>query len=272
VAEAAFDLRDRIVAGLDDHRPTAIEESAAAWRVFFESTGDRDRAAAWLRALGDPRMTFEPIEVDDEDWARRSQADLGPVRVGRIVVTPPWCVEAAGRESGKDIVTIVVVPSTGFGTGHHASTRLCLALLQQIPLGGRSLLDAGTGSGVLALAAARLGANPVTAVDNDADAVCAARENVALNPGPVPVHLLTRDFRELGLQRADVVVANLTGELLRQAAASLVSLANPGAHLIVSGILSEGREDVLAALEAAGAVHVRTLNEDEWVGMLLRVK
>ncbi len=282
-AETAFDLRDRLMAGLDDYQPTAIEESSTAWRIFFESTDARDRAAAWLRTLGDPRITSQPLEVEDEDWARRSQADLGPVRVGRLVVTPPWCREAGGLESEPGAITIVVVPSTGFGTGHHASTRLCLALLQALPVAGRSLLDIGTGSGVLAIAGARLGACPVTAIDNDPDAVQAASENIALNPTDVPIHLRVADFRTLrdpGRRaqapspsppaRADIVVANLTGELLRRTAGDVVSLANPGGDIILSGVLAEEQGRVVSSFESAGAKHARTETEEEWVGLLFK--
>lgn len=266
-AETALDLRDRLVAGLDDFQPTAIEEATTTWRVFFDSPDARDRALGWLRGLDDPRVAVEAIDVEDEDWARRSQADLRPIRVGRIVVAPPWSLEDARREAGVDDMLIVVVPSRGFGTGHHASTRLCLALLQEISVRGRSVLDIGTGSGVLALAAARMGASAVTAVDNDSDAIGAARENIALNGIDVPFRLQRADFRTLRDARADIVVANLTGNLLRRAAADVVGCLNPAGDVIVSGVLAEEQSGVVAAFESAGAKLRATKAEDEWVGL-----
>ncbi len=270
-AEGAFELRDRLIAGLDDYQPTAIEESTAIWRVFFDCPASRDHALAWLRGLADPRITGEALEVDDEDWARRSQSDLTPVRAGCIVATPPWCAEEAREAAGNGDIVVVVAPSTGFGTGHHASTRLCLALLQEIDLLGRTVLDIGTGSGILAIAASRLGAHCVLAIDNDVDAIEAARENVALNGVRAGVRLEARDFRASAAGRADVVVANLTGESLRRSARDIVARASAGGTVIVSGVLAEEQARVVAVFRRAGAQLVATRAEDEWVGLRFEV-
>jgi ribosomal protein L11 methyltransferase len=266
-ADSACDLRDRLVAGLDDFQPTAIEEAARTWRVFFDSPEAREQALAWMRSLGDPGVTADPLDVEDEDWARRSQADLQPVRVGRIVVSPPWCADTAREQARPNDILIVVVPSTGFGTGHHASTRLCLAFLQEIAVRGRTVLDVGTGSGLLAIAAARLGASAVTAVDNDRDALDAARENLGLNLVGVPFRLHDADFQTLADTYADIVVANLTGELLRRAAADLLKCARPRADLVLSGVLAEEQSRVVGAFESAGATLRTAKAEDEWVGL-----
>src|SRR5829696_6776896 len=159
-------------AALTDYHITAINEGDEVWRVFFHDAEERDRAARELPAAFEG-LALETIDVPDEDWAARSQADVRAVHVGRVIVAPPWDAP----------ITIVIQPSMGFGTGHHATTRLCLAALQRLPLGGRTVLDVGTGSAVLAIAAGRLGAADVTAIDDDADAIHAAWENLAVNPG-----------------------------------------------------------------------------------------
>ncbi len=266
-AERAFDLRDRILAGLDDFQPTAIEESTTAWRVFFSAARSREGALGWLRGLHDVRVTVEALDVEDEDWARRSQADLRPVRVGRIVVTPPWSAAEARRDAALDTLLIVVAPSTGFGTGHHASTRLCLALLQEIPVRGRTVLDVGTGSGVLAIAAARLDAQSVVAVDNDPDAIEAAKETLALNPADVPVVVECGDFRAMPHRRAAIILANLTGELLRRSAGEIANRVNRPGDIVVSGVLAEEQPAVVGAFQAAGAALRAVKAEDEWVGL-----
>jgi hypothetical protein len=184
-----------LYAALDDFQPLAIQEheSADGWLVFFRDALHRDGAAAALRALEiHPSLTLTSLDVPDEDWARRSQANLRAITVGRITVARPWDVpDAAFRLSDPgsripdpvtDHIVIVIDPSMGFGTGHHQTTRLCLSLLQSIEIAGRRLIDVGTGSGVLAIAAATLGARSVTAMDNDSDALHDARGTSSATP------------------------------------------------------------------------------------------
>jgi ribosomal protein L11 methyltransferase len=171
-------------------------------------------------------------------------------------VAPPWDAP----------ITIVIQPSMGFGTGHHATTRLCLAALQRIAIAGRSVLDAGTGSGVLAIAASRLGAAQVTGLDDDADAIHAAWENLALNPGAT-VTLLIGDLKTTDLVPADVILANLTGALLIAAAPRLKKLAKANANLILSGVQAHEERDVLSAF---GGFSVETREEEDgWLCLTL---
>src|SRR5687768_6214899 len=163
---------DLFQAALTDYDIAAIDETSEdSSRVFFQDERARTRALAEL-ARRFPTLTLHPLDVADEDCVARSQASLRAVQIGRIIVAPPWDVPTA----------LVIQPSMGFGTGHHATARLCLAALQRLALGERSVLDIGTGSGVLAIAASRLGAGDVTGLDDDADAIQAAWENLALNP------------------------------------------------------------------------------------------
>ena len=126
-------------------------------------------------------------------------------------------------------ITIVIEPSRGFGTGHHQSTRLCLVLLQNRNLSGPRVMDVGTGSGVLAIAAAKLGAAFVAAIDNDPDAVENARENIAVNGVEKIVEAHVDDLTTTTVAAADLVTANLTGTLLAQHATTCrASSARPG--------------------------------------------
>lgn len=284
-ATEATALEELVAAALDDLRPTAIQESGNEWRVFFGTTGDRDLAAQALPVAAPGTISVEPIDVPDEDWARRSQQELTPVHVGRVTIAPPWQAGATLAQEGREAVsgaapdaeakgraahpiTIVIQPSMGFGTGHHASTRLCTALLQQLDLGGKTVLDIGTGSGVLALVARALGARFVLAVDDDSDAVEAAQENLDLNGATSGIELRVADFRTLPPHRFDVVTANLTGSLLARGAAIIAQAVAAGGSLIVSGVLREEEPEVMAAFAPAFAP-VQRLSEDEWIGVLL---
>ena len=163
---------------------------------------------------------------------------------------------------------ILIQPSMGFGTGHHATTRLCLAALQTLDLAGASVLDVGTGSGVLAIAARRLGAARALGVDADPDAIQSARQNLTLNP---EVDHIAFELRELGrdhLPTADLVLANLTGAQLCRTARALVDLVSPHGHLIVSGLMTDERDDVRAALAEMDLAWEG--REDEWVGLGLK--
>jgi ribosomal protein L11 methyltransferase len=157
----------------------------------------------------------------------------------------------------------------GFGTGHHATTRLCLSALQDLDLRGRTVLDVGTGSGVLAIAAARLGAGQVLAIDSDPDASASARENLQLNAATNvslgAVSLGTTDIRDLTLKPFDVLLANLTGALLVTVAPRLRGLCK--GHLVISGLTAPEEPDVLSAF--AGCQVLSRTQEDEWVCLTL---
>jgi ribosomal protein L11 methyltransferase len=278
-AAAPVSVEDLVSALLDDFHPSAIEESPDAWRVFFADAGARDGAATALIGLDD-RVRVEAVDVQDEDWAKRSQADLGPVVVGRLIVTPPWTAgktaeradARSAEERGAGLVQVVILPSMGFGSGHHASTRLCLRLLQQVGVTGRAVVDVGTGSGILAIAARRLGAASVVAIDDDSDALESARENLALNAlpeGADGVEILHGDFRSVPAFRADVILANLTAPLLARNVPLLAAARADRGCLIVSGLNTSDEAVVLDAFAPHAALAAR-LAEDDWLGLLLR--
>ncbi len=258
---------DLFEANLTDYEIAAIDErSPDGWRVFFNTAAERDRALAELR-VAFPRLSFGPVDVPDEDWAARSQADLRAVRVGDLIVSPPWDVSDPGVHPTARSRSIVIVPSMGFGTGHHATTRLCLAALQAVEVQGRRVIDVGTGSGVLAIAASLLGGEAVVGIDDDADAVHAARANLALNPG-ASVALVTADFRSRDLAPADIVLANLTGGLLVSASARLHQLTAAGGRLILSGFLTH--EDI-EVIDAYSIMPIeRRIEEAGWLCVTLR--
>jgi ribosomal protein L11 methyltransferase len=256
----------RLMAALDDFRPTAVDDLPDGIRVFFARPHDRDRAVTSAREWGHA-TAVSASDVPDENWAERSQASVRAVRVRNIIVAPPWDSAAAPSEPS---LVIVIQPSMGFGTGHHASTRLCLELLQDEPVPGASVIDVGTGSGVLAIAAWRLGATRVVGIDVDPDAVASARESADLNAAASGIDLRVADFQAGALELGgpcDLVTANLTGAMIERHADGLARLLRPGGTLIASGFQIDEEPAVVAALNAAGLGMTRRCVEDEWVGL-----
>ncbi|MPZ16455.1 MAG: methyltransferase [Luteitalea sp.] len=274
-------LTDPLLFLLDDFEVRAIDEDGPTWTVFFSTSASRDAARAALEdASWRPTLDVELLDVPDDDWARRTQRELTSVRVDDIIVAPPW--EAAGKRGLSPFrrckspkrwlspfsqpVVIIIEPSMGFGTGHHETTRLCLRALQRLPLAQRSVLDVGTGSGVLAIAAAMLGAARVVAIDPDEDAVRAARDNVARNRVGDHVVACQAALGDPSLGQASVVIANLTGALLRREAAKAERLVEAGGTLILSGFTSAE-----APLVADAYSHVRLeaqLEEHDWAALI----
>ena len=264
-------LPDLVALALDDLSPAAIHETGAddrpTWRVFLTDARQIGKAAARLSAaFGELGLDVALASIEDIDWAARSQAHLTRINVGRVTVAPPW--DAAPPGGG---VLVVIQPSTGFGTGHHQTTRLCLDLLQRSGVTGRRMLDLGTGSGVLALAAWRLGAADVEAIDDDEDAIVNARENLCLNGADSQIAVHLADLRTTSIEPADVVTANLTGALLVSEAARIQCLVKPGGCLILGGFLAAESGDVIAAYVPSFQI-VQTTSEDEWRAARFRLQ
>jgi ribosomal protein L11 methyltransferase len=213
--------------------------------------GSADIAGVRVSVRGDP--------VPD-DWADRWRRFHGPVLIGgRVYVRPPW--EQAAVRPG--VVEVVIDPGQAFGTGAHATTRMCLELMLEARRG--SLADLGCGSGVLAIAAAKLGFHPITAVDADRGALEATIANAGLN-GTALDRVERLNLREDPPPPADVVVANLTRPLLLLLAQRLS--ARPGMELIASGLLEEEGDEVAAAYRPLR--ERRRLGSQGWCALSLR--
>ena len=259
---------EAIAVAVDDHQPSALDEPAPNHvRVFFESASDRDRALTAVVSAHGARVRARAIWVSDENWAARSQADLQPIRVGRVIVAPPWCTPPTPDPAD---VVVTIRPALGFGSGHHPSTRLALRGLQQVDLGERHVVDLGTGSGVLAIAAVKLGARRATGIDRDPDAIHSARESVDANGVSTAVELRRQEVAGLEPASASVVVANLTGAALVRLAPIVAALVEPGGPVILSGILAHEEAAVARAYRDQGRMAWRAA-EAEWVGLAFRI-
>ena len=199
--------------------------------------------------------------VEEADWANAWKAFYKPFRVGRrLVVTPPW----EHPELDPDDIPLVIDPGMAFGTGSHPTTQLCLTALEDYVKPGASVADIGTGSGILAIAAAKLGASLVAANDNDPLAVKIARENAAANGVSVEV------TDALPTDQHDVVVANILADVIIGMSAELNALIAPGGTLVASGIIDTREDDVQKALEDVGLAHLETRRQTEWVALVFQ--
>ena len=205
-----------------------------------------------IRALAGDALVDIVSEPVPEGWEKRWHEFLRPVRVGDLVVRPPWVDGTAGD--------LVIDPGVFFGAGTHATTQLCLGLLQELPAGG-ALCDWGAGTGILAIAAARLGWEPVVAVEVDPGAL----ELISLNAAANRVAVTTRwlNLAATPAPTAPTVVANLTRELLLDVAAIVEQ--RPG-RLIASGLLTAEVDEVVAAF---GMREQRRVAQGEWAAAVL---
>lgn len=243
-------------------RGTAIEEQPPILRAWF-SEDERESVEALRTAVAEalPGAVTTLTPVADAAWGDAWREHFRTQRIGEIAIVPSW-ERAAFREPARAIVEID--PGQAFGTGLHPTTRGCLLHLQEMDLVDRTLTDVGTGSGILALAAAMLGARRVYACDVDPVAVRAASENARRNDlsGRVRVERSTPDL--VGVPTAQVVVANLTADIILGLAPALRALVEPGGVLLLAGIVGERESDVVQALATLGLRNPQRRADGEW--------
>ena len=198
-------------------------------------------ASACLRA-GIAVPPYRLLEVAEQDWVRASQDQFAPIRISRRL----WIVPSWHNAPDPGAINISLDPGLAFGTGSHPTTRLCLDWLERAVRGGESVLDYGCGSGILAIAAMKLGAGRAEAVDIDAQALLAARANAIHNRVQVTFH----DAAEAVKQPAQIVVANILAHPLIVLAPLIARLAAPGGRLALAGLLAAQAGEVRAAYAA----------------------
>jgi len=202
--------------------------------------------------------------VRRQDWAESWKRHFEPIEIGRaLLVKPSW----SRRRVKAGQVVVVLDPGLSFGTGQHATTRFCLRELARLRKANAALLDVGTGSGILAIAAAKLGYSPVIALDYDREAVAIARANARRNRVEDLIRFrhedVTRPARGRRMRYA-VVCANLIGNVLLEARERLLDCIEPGGVIIVAGILRGEFEGIRTAYEAVGVRLVAQRSEKEW--------
>lgn len=266
---------ERVLAELIEIVPGGVEEERGRTYVeyaIYGEPGEVPTLPVLEAAAGDGLVEIETTEIP-EDWGDRWRDFHRPIKIdGRLVVCPSWTCLERDRDDGEssERIEVVIDPGQAFGTGSHATTRMCLELLLRLADEGLAyghLADLGTGSGVLAIAAAKLGWESVEGCDHEPAALEATRANAALNDAQVRLRRI--NLREEAPPDAETVVANLTARLLTAVAGYLAAARRPPRRVVASGLLEAEADDVSRAFAAAGLVQQARLGEGEWAALLL---
>lgn len=238
----------------EDFKPEIIEELRQG--LYF---------LGQLRGVSDLRVSH----LQEQDWANAWKEHFQVHRIGdRVVIRPPW----REYEPQDDDVVIVLDPGMAFGTGLHPSTRLSMLGTEEVVKAGDTVLDVGTGSGILAFAAAKLGAEKVDTVDVEVVAVKATADNAELNglSDKIKVELgSVGEGQPFWGEQYDVVLANIISRILIELSEAIVGHTKPGGKMVLAGIIETREQDVIDAFEAAGAKVTNRRFAEDWVSLVL---
>jgi ribosomal protein L11 methyltransferase len=253
-----------------------LEESAGSVKLgaYFDERADTEMIAREVEAelaragLGGSLFGISISGIPEQDWMQKWKEGFEAVEIGnRLLVAPSWKLPCAASE-GRAVIQID--PGMAFGTGTHETTRMCLEAIEKHFDGGR-LLDVGTGTGILAIAACLIApGSSVTAIDIDPQAVAVARENIEINRATGSIEIIEGEPRDYAGGAFDMVVANLTAEVIISIADDLIGcLASSGA-MILSGILTSLAEDVQRAITDRGLVIIERREAGEWTALVAK--
>jgi ribosomal protein L11 methyltransferase len=254
---------------------TAETADTITLTAYFPTPPDADQ---WRQHLTDllPAIGYLATDLIDlqvslvpnEDWLLRWKESYIPFTVGeRLLITPSWRREEVSTTSERLIIEID--PGMAFGTGTHETTQLCLRALERY-WQGTTLLDVGTGTAILAMAAAKLvPSSQITACDNDAEAVTVAAENIAINQLGGQITLLVGTAANLSGNQYDCLVANLTADVIVAILADLLAVVRPQGYLVLSGILATQQEWVTTALSQCAETSLEIAQAGEWIAIVV---
>ncbi len=253
-----------------EHYPEVAQSDMIAITAYFPDTFDISAVKAELKErladftsfgleIGD--LTLESQELAEEDWADNWKKYYEPARITHdLTIVPSWTdYEATASEK-----VIKLDPGMAFGTGTHPTTKMSLFALEQVLRGGETVIDVGTGSGVLSIASSLLGAKDIFAYDLDDVAVRVAQENIELNPNMDNIQAAAGDLLKGVTQEADVIVANILADILVHLTADAYRLVKDEGYLIMSGIISEKWDMVRESAESAGFFLETHMVQGEW--------
>ena len=252
-------VRERVLEMLIDGGAGAVQEVGSSLLTHLLEGAELDCLCDALAAAG---AEVRRTALGEVDWSTRWITRVGVQRIGRIAVAPPWMSDAIADAD----IQILIEPAMAFGTGEHETTRGVLALMQNLVEPGALVADLGSGSGILAIAAAKLGASRIVAIEMDPDAIGNAMENVERNGVASQVTVLQGEAAVLLPLVAPValIVANIISSVIIELSPIMARALPSGGRAVVSGILVSEREHLLASLRADGWTLESELREGEW--------
>lgn len=280
-------MQEELIAGLVEltgalgasEAATSPGEDKALWKLAFDADIDRSEVVDVVQtfllqgleeAMGFIGAGWEWEEQPDEQWAVAYRQYFQPVEIGsQFRIVAPWH-ERHPEIEGKERLTIVINPGLGFGTGTHETTQLCLEAMADHVKAGLSVLDVGSGSGILSIAAALLGARPVVAVEMDADANRNHRENLDLNDLAEHVEIIESNADDLDQRSYDLIVCNMLLVNARRLFPGLIEQVNPGGRLILAGFLTSEADEAKQLLGALTGTIENIAEKREWGRLVWR--
>jgi ribosomal protein L11 methyltransferase len=251
--------RDDALAALFDAGAQGVHEDGVALVTHFPPGTDMGAVEALVHAAA-PGARLTIADTPEIDWSEAWKQQITAHRIGALTLTPPWLA------TDSDALTIVLEPGMAFGTGEHATTRGVVRLMQAVVRPGSHVVDLGAGSAVLSIAAAKLGAARVVAVEMDPDAIGNAVENVQRNDAGAQVHVIEGDARSILplVAPADVILANIVSSTLIELLPIIASALAQNGRAVLSGILVVERGMMLQALAERGWQVEAEDEEDIW--------
>ncbi|NTW05626.1 MAG: 50S ribosomal protein L11 methyltransferase [Peptococcaceae bacterium] len=205
-------------------------------------------------------------EIEDSSWSEKWREFYTPVKLGdRFLIQPSWLPI---DEASEGLLIIEMDPGMAFGCGNHPTTAMCVEMLEKIVFGGEKVIDVGTGSGILSIVAALMGASSIIAVDSDSVAVKVARENVQANGLENIINVREGNLTSGIFTKFDIVVANIVADVINSLLPSVPHLLKDGGKFIASGIIAGRREEMARNIENSGLKIIKVINSGEWTGFL----
>jgi ribosomal protein L11 methyltransferase len=263
------DLREAVTAVLFERGCLGISEEYDTMHAYFSSDTDMGALSAAVYAF--KGVTFSRSDVAEQDWHAGWKKTIGPYRVAGLLICPPWKKDVCVPAEGESLV--ILDPGQAFGTGDHESTTAVLMMLsswseKQTGIASKRVLDLGTGTGILSIAAWSFGVRDITAVDIEPKAVETAARNFELNGLTKHIRLIQGSVDDAG-GGYDLVLANIFQEVLLDVMPYLAKALNPGGEAVMAGLLSGQEHKVIRSAEAHGLRFIEKAVNEDWICLRL---